>query len=608
MQQYILNMKFNVDVMATVVDDILDLNVLQMGQLALRSRPFMACAAVAAVDGVLGSLLEGSGKADRIKHTCTCSNELLRLAPHGLEGDGSRVLQIMFNLASNAARMTEEGSITVLLDVESAETVQVLPTLTPSLTLAAAPAAEADPVTLTEKTPHSATPGLGLGGGESKREEVTELRLRITVSDTGRGLDPAHIPVLLDQFSVAKSEIIQKSGGTGLGLPLIKSVVDAMKGTMHFDCAAGRPGVSVVVVLPLAVMSKAAAILPKTPGTVTPSINTTALRNSELNNWVRPKRGSAHTTSPSPSLSSSSKSRSSISVDFMGDAKDMQGSTTLESPGGEWQPSGPLRRHTKTTLRQLLLIKGVANEVKANQSSPPSPAYTIQHSTRPGMGRSISLSPSSLHVSTFSRRSERKGSPDALTLVRQPDDALDRSTTRNKHPPSVGRRDSMLGVEHFMAQWKEKNRVLVVDDVKLNCLLLRKYTEQGGYKGTLKADNGYKALQIMEKDWKEHEVGSEEPRVSIVLMDCSMPVMDGYVATKKIREFNPGVAIFAVTGNAMAHQKQKCFDCGMDDLVLKPFDKHTIVSRLDKYVRSLYPSYRTNLSSVNELSRTNKTP
>jgi two-component system cell cycle response regulator DivK len=66
------------------------------------------------------------------------------------------------------------------------------------------------------------------------------------------------------------------------------------------------------------------------------------------------------------------------------------------------------------------------------------------------------------------------------------------------------------------------------------------------------------------------------PRVSIVLVDCSMPVMDGYMATKKIRELNPDVAIFAVTGNAMPI----CFDRGMDALVLKPVDKPTIVSQL----------------------------
>jgi CheY-like chemotaxis protein len=81
-------------------------------------------------------------------------------------------------------------------------------------------------------------------------------------------------------------------------------------------------------------------------------------------------------------------------------------------------------------------------------------------------------------------------------------------------------------------------------------------------------------------------------------MDCNMPVMDGYVATKKIREFNPDVAIFAVTGNAMADQKQKCWDCGMDDLVLKPFDKHTICSRLDGYVRSLYELYKNDIRMI----------
>jgi CheY-like chemotaxis protein len=245
-----------------------------------------------------------------------------------------------------------------------------------------------------------------------------------------------------------------------------------------------------------------------------------------------------------------------------------------------------VRNHTKTTLRQLLLIKAAASEIEVTpvdgafpQRSQTSPSIALGHIRR----RALSVTSGKRSLST-SRRSSLSHGEVKRRSVHAPGDSTSSSHARL----SVGGKGRALGLEHFMAQWKEKNRVLVVDDVKLNCLLLRKYTEQGGYMGTLVADNGYNAVQIMEKDWKEHERGSEGPRVSIVLMDCSMPVMDGYVATKKIREFNPDVAIFAVTGNAMADQKQKCFDCGMDDLVLKPFDKHTICSRLDGYVRSLY--------------------
>jgi signal transduction histidine kinase/CheY-like chemotaxis protein len=564
MQLYILNMKYNVDVMATIVDDILDLNVLRgMGQLALRSRPFMVDAAAAAVEGVLGSILDGSGKTDVIEHSCTCSDELLKLTPHGLEGDGARVLQIMFNLTSNAARMTITGSISVRLDVdESTETTQEH---------APTPAADSDAVARANGSlrwgSHTSTP--------QPEAEVKMLRLRITVTDTGPGLDPAHIPVLLEQFSSAKSEIIQKSGGTGLGLPLIKSVVDAMGGTMQFDCAAGRPGVSVVIVLPLIVVDKPAEETLNAPAAVGHHLSSTALRNSQLSKWVYgcPKQGSA--ASSPPSRHSHSLQRTN-SADPVHDAKDGYRYSSSSCSPHDQTHSVSVRYHTKTTLRQLLLIKAAASEIKVTQLSPsiaPEHIRRRAHSVTSGK-----RSPSSSRMSSLSRGEVKRRS------VNAPGDGTSSSHTRQ----SVGEIGPALGLEHFMVQWKEKNRVLVVDDVKLNCLLLRKYTEQGGYKGTLVADNGYKALHIMEKDWKEHEEGSLGPRVSIVLMDCNMPVMDGYVATRKIREFNPDVAIFAVTGNAMPSQMQKCFDCGMDALVLKPFDKPTIVSRLDGYVRSLY--------------------
>jgi CheY-like chemotaxis protein len=569
MQLYILNMKYNVDVMATIVDDILDLNVLRMGQLALRSRPFMACAAAATVDGVLGSLLEGSGKADVIEHSCECSDELLKLTPHGLDGDGARVLQILFNLTSNAARMTTAGSIAVLLDVaQSVETAQER---------APAPAADPEAGAHTNgslRSPVTATPLVGVSNTE---DEVKVLHLRITVRDTGPGLDPAHIPVLLEQFSSAKSKIIQKSGGTGLGLPLIKSVVDAMGGSMQIDCAAGRPGVTVVVVLPLAVMSKAAEVLPHTPSTVTPNINTTALRNSELSKWVRPKSSSSSSSSRTLSLLDSNNSTP------MHEYKDGQLYSSNSSINGSSHDSPrdqlrsvPARHHMKTTLRQLVLIKAAASEIDTKGA--PRTAQV------PFVPRAQSVSSDNEHAGSTS------GSPLSRSKVtrRRSVHAMPRSNSISTNQQTAGARGSVRGLELFMEEWKENNRVLVVDDVKLNCLLLRKYTEQGGYKGTVVAVDGLKALQVMEKDWREHEEGSKEPRVSIVLMDCNMPVMDGYVATKKIRKFNSSVAIFAVTGNAMVDQKQKCFDCGMDDLVLKPFDKATIVSVLDGYVRSLY--------------------
>ncbi len=62
----------------------------------------------------------------------------------------------------------------------------------------------------------------------------------------------------------------------------------------------------------------------------------------------------------------------------------------------------------------------------------------------------------------------------------------------------------------------------------------------------------------------------------VVLMDIQMPVMDGFLATKMIREWEKDnkkepIRIIALTANALKEDKEKCFDVGMNDFLTKPF-------------------------------------
>ena len=83
------------------------------------------------------------------------------------------------------------------------------------------------------------------------------------------------------------------------------------------------------------------------------------------------------------------------------------------------------------------------------------------------------------------------------------------------------------------------------------------------------AEDGEKALQVLQKNEKPFDV---------ILMDCRMPNVDGYTATKAIRKGEAGSqhqesTIIAVTANALQGDKEKCLASGMDDYVVKPVDK-----------------------------------
>ncbi len=75
---------------------------------------------------------------------------------------------------------------------------------------------------------------------------------------------------------------------------------------------------------------------------------------------------------------------------------------------------------------------------------------------------------------------------------------------------------------------------------------------------------------------------------ALVFMDCQMPGMDGYQTTAAIRARDGAdrhTVIIAVTASAMAADRQRCLDAGMDDYLTKPIRAEDIVAKLNRWVR-----------------------
>ena len=105
--------------------------------------------------------------------------------------------------------------------------------------------------------------------------------------------------------------------------------------------------------------------------------------------------------------------------------------------------------------------------------------------------------------------------------------------------------------------------VLLVDDGEINRIVGRGLLESLGYE-VVTVSSGWDALEV---------VG--DGRYAAILMDCLMPDMDGYEATRRIRALDgPGrhIPIVALTAAAMAGDRERCLAAGMDDYVSKPFD------------------------------------
>ncbi len=124
-------------------------------------------------------------------------------------------------------------------------------------------------------------------------------------------------------------------------------------------------------------------------------------------------------------------------------------------------------------------------------------------------------------------------------------------------------------------------RVLLVEDQPLNRNVVRGMIE--GLGGSVDAvGNGLDAVEVAARDGYD-----------VILMDCEMPVMDGYAATAEIRRLEKEraqtgkrqrIPILAMTGHAMDGERDRCFDSGMDDYLGKPFNREQLLALLGRWL------------------------
>ena len=120
--------------------------------------------------------------------------------------------------------------------------------------------------------------------------------------------------------------------------------------------------------------------------------------------------------------------------------------------------------------------------------------------------------------------------------------------------------------------------VLLVEDNEINQEVVGEQLRHLGLDVTM-ADNG--ALAV---------AATRRHHFDIILMDIQMPVMDGYEATRQIRESGINVPVIALTAAAMVEDKRKALECGMDDHLSKPFRQEEMYAALTKWLNASKPS------------------
>jgi len=214
------------DALRRVLDDMLDLSKMQVGQFSLSPAPFDLQADIKAVVEMRRAAAEAKGLALEVSFAPSAHGEVI--------GDGVRITQIISNLVSNAVKFTAQGRVSVRVDVRADD------------------------------------------GAE---------RLLIEVEDTGMGFDAQAAQRLFQPFVQADDAISRQFGGTGLGLSICKSLAELMDGEITAESAPGA-GSLFRVVLPIQRAASTETTAEGTPAKEAPRLRILAVEDNPANQMV----------------------------------------------------------------------------------------------------------------------------------------------------------------------------------------------------------------------------------------------------------------------------------------------------------------------------------
>ncbi len=137
--------------------------------------------------------------------------------------------------------------------------------------------------------------------------------------------------------------------------------------------------------------------------------------------------------------------------------------------------------------------------------------------------------------------------------------------------PSTGRMRAAL------ESLRATGQILVVEDGPDNQRVIRHVLEKAGYKVTI-ADNGLVGVELA------LAAVEEGTPYSVILMDVQMPVLDGYEATRRLRESGYARPIIALTAHALPSERQRCLDAGCDAFATKPIERVVLLQTIARHL------------------------
>jgi signal transduction histidine kinase/ligand-binding sensor domain-containing protein/CheY-like chemotaxis protein/HPt (histidine-containing phosphotransfer) domain-containing protein len=457
------------DSVLAIVDDVLDFSKIEAGRLQLDP-----------VDCDLVELIEQTAEMLAVR-AATKDLELVCDLPSSplprVLADAVRLRQVLVNLGGNAVKFTEHGEVTLRV------------TTRPS--------------------------------------DAGSVRVRIDVADTGMGIAPENQTRIFEEFAQEDASTTRRFGGTGLGLPIARQIVELMGGTLELTSA---PGAGSTFSFELAFGVANASSRPATiPGSldgrrvllVDRASPTRAVIERALGDW-RATTVTATSLAEATACLHRGRFDAIVVADRLSDG---MASSLLEHVDFNAAPR-PLLVRLQSFVNT---VPGTAAGARAFDAELTRPVRLAQ------LNRVLSgAAPAEQPVIDIGATARRRALP-------------------------------LLG-----------GSVLVVEDQPLNREVAIGMLAALGIEAET-ANDGHEALAHLARR-----------RFDVVLMDCQMPVMDGYSATIALRRREGSGAhtpVIALTADATAGGRAACAAAGMDDYLAKPFNREALHAILSKWMQ-----------------------
>lgn len=380
--------------------------------------------------------------------------------------------------------------------------------------------------------------------------------LRCSIEDTGIGIPSDQITKLFDQFTQVDASTTRKFGGTGLGLAIVKQLCELMQGGISANSTPGKGSVFEFHIT----LKPSDQSAPAMPDIDVSELNILVVDDNTTNREVLKEQLCQWGVTV-------------IEADSAARALDILGKQSsppfdiaildMQMPGMDGGQLGEaMRKNPKFADIKLVMMTSMAHRDNAGFfKSIGVDAYFPKPVTTRDIYKVFAV--------TSQKTSSRR--PHSLVTRRYLSEIEDVSVTQASAKTNADTIDES----------RKAHRILLVEDNVINQQVALGILEDHGFQVDISGD-GQEAIDALKQF-------SELAPYHLVLMDCQMPVMDGYHATREIRQgnadpINKDIPIIAMTANAMTGDKEKCLSAGMSDYLSKPVEAFSLVTMLKKWL------------------------